>query len=71
VKAMRLKVNDTDREAAPGTRLRGLLDNLGVSRDARGIAVAVNDEVVPRAKWDTFELGDGDKVEIIHAVQGG
>ena len=68
---MKLKVNDTDREAAPGTRLCGLLENLGMARDARGIAVAVNEVVVPRAKWDTFELGDGDRIEIIHAVQGG
>jgi sulfur carrier protein len=40
--------------------------------DARdGIAVAVNGEVVPKATWSQRRLQEGDKVEIIRAVQGG
>ncbi len=46
-----------------------LADRLG--RDARGIAVAVNDCVVPRARHASYTLGDGDVVEIVTAVQGG
>lgn len=38
---------------------------------ARGVAVAVNDEVVPRGEWERAELGDGDRVEVIRATQGG
>lgn len=38
---------------------------------ARGIAVAVNDEVVPRRQWMTYPVGEGDRVEIITAKQGG
>lgn len=38
--------------------------------DRAGVAVAVNDEVVPRASWDR-PLADGDRVEIVRAVQGG
>jgi sulfur carrier protein len=37
----------------------------------RGIAVAVNGTVVPRADWDTTALRDGDTVEVLTAVQGG
>ena len=41
--------------------------------DARpaGVAVAVNDEVVPRGDWSRRRLVDGDTVEIVTAVQGG
>jgi sulfur carrier protein len=46
-----------------------LVAQLGVQRD--GIAVAVNDDVVPRARIDAFKLPDGDTVEIIVAVAGG
>lgn len=36
-----------------------------------GIAVAVNDEVVPRASWPSTVLADADRVEVLTAVQGG
>ena len=36
-----------------------------------GIAVAVNDEVVPRDDWSRWLLTDGDVIEIVTAVQGG
>jgi len=37
----------------------------------RGIAVAVEGEVVPRSEWDTTPLHPGQHVEVLHAVQGG
>ena len=37
----------------------------------RGVAVAVNDAVVPRGEWSRHPLSDGDVVEIVTAVQGG
>ncbi|WP_298331801.1 sulfur carrier protein ThiS [Haloactinopolyspora sp.] len=37
----------------------------------RGVAVAVNQAVVPRSDWSSITLGSGDTVEIITAVQGG
>lgn len=43
----------------------------GGEGDARGVAVAVNGEVLPRADWARRELADGDAVEVVHAVQGG
>ncbi|WP_210651030.1 sulfur carrier protein ThiS [Nocardioides sp. SYSU D00065] len=36
-----------------------------------GVAVAVNDTVVPRAQWSAHDLRAGDAVEIVTAVQGG
>ena len=37
----------------------------------RGVAVAVNDEVVPRTQWASRRLNAGDTVEIVRATQGG
>lgn len=37
----------------------------------RGVAVAVDAEVVPRSEWESHELADGQSVEVLTAVQGG
>ena len=52
-----------------GCTVDGLLVRLGVDR--RRIAVAVNRDVVPRARFATHPLGTGDRVEILEAVGGG
>lgn len=35
------------------------------------VAVAVNDEVIPRHLWDQYNVASGDKVEVVRAVSGG
>lgn len=47
------------------------LTKAGGARTDRGIAVAVNHEVLPRSTWSSSMLQVGDRVEIITAVQGG
>ena len=49
--------------------LDGLVDLLGHER--RGLAIAVNGEVVPRSMWTQQLLADGDQVEILTIAQGG
>jgi len=44
---------------------------VGLDPDRPGIAVALNGQVVPRARWAETWLQPDDKVEIIHAVAGG
>ena len=44
---------------------------LGVEPRARGVAVAVNGEVVPRSAWEARRVADGDRVEALTAMQGG
>jgi len=41
------------------------------TRSAGGVAAALNETVVPRAHWAATTLADGDRVEILTAVQGG
>ncbi len=48
-----------------------LLAALSLPADGRGIAIAINDAVVPRSKWPEQKLADGDRIEIVRAVQGG
>jgi sulfur carrier protein len=51
--------------------LAALLDAQDIGADGRGIAVAVNGAVVPRAAWSATNLRPGDSVEIVRARQGG
>jgi sulfur carrier protein len=44
---------------------------LGAADAQRGIAVAVDGEVVPRSAWESTELADGQRVEVVGAIQGG
>ena len=41
------------------------------SPDGRGVAVALDGEVVPRGRWDETSLSEGQRVEVVQAVQGG
>lgn len=48
-----------------------LLEQQGIGSTQQGIAVAVNDTVIPRRNWPTHKLEEGDNVEVITAMQGG
>lgn len=41
------------------------------SRSSTGVAAALNESVVPRSRWSATALSEGDRVEILTAVQGG
>lgn len=67
---MMVNINDKSREVIDTTTLSQLLDELGLNA-SQGIAVAINDAVVPRAVWQTHRLTQGDQVLVIQATQGG
>ena len=62
-------INGAPRELADGTTVASLLRELGLATG--GIAVAVNERVVPSRAFADHALNDGDAVEIIRAVAGG
>jgi thiamine biosynthesis protein ThiS len=66
---MRMTINGEERVVDDGATIATLLAGLDLRRD--GIAVAVNDDVVPRTDHAARRLRDGDRVEIIVAVAGG
>jgi len=65
-----LTVNDKPLALADSTTLSQLLGELGLSA-SQGVAVAINDAVVPRSAWLTQRLAAGDQVLVIQATQGG
>jgi sulfur carrier protein len=65
-----IEVNGKREPLSAGT-LSTLLTGKGIDLDGRGVAVAVNGAVVPRAAWRQTALRAGDAVEIVGAKQGG
>jgi sulfur carrier protein len=65
-----IKVNGQD-EPLNAATLAALLAEKTVDIAQKGIAVALNGSVVPRAEWPTTPLNPGDSVEIVRARQGG
>ena len=64
-------LNGEPRELADGATVESAVREAGGSADGRGVAVAVDGEVVPRTRWASTDLRDGQHVEVLHAVQGG
>ncbi|MFJ7148155.1 sulfur carrier protein ThiS [Streptomyces sp. NPDC100445] len=64
-----ISVNGEPRRVDPGTALDALVESLTAA--PRGVAAAVNETVVPRTRWAATALAEGDRVEVLTAVQGG
>ena len=64
-------VNGDRRELPSGATVASLVESMPGAPEGRGIAVAVEGEVVPRTRWPRTELRDGATIEIVVAVQGG
>jgi sulfur carrier protein len=68
--AMTVFVNDQVQDLKTQFTLIALLSQLSLEAQ-KGIAVAVNNSVVPKKNWASFLLSEQDKVTIIRASQGG
>ena len=64
-------VNGDARELPDGATVASVVASLPNAPEGRGVAVAVDGEVVPRAEWPNTELHEGATVEVVVAVQGG
>jgi sulfur carrier protein len=64
-------VNGEARVLPAGATVASVLELLDVTPDARGIAVAVDGEVVARSQWGATALRDGSIVEVVAAIGGG
>jgi sulfur carrier protein len=63
-------VNGEPRERE-GATIAELLADLGVEDRARGVAVALDGEVIPRTEWGERRVNEGQRVEALSAMQGG
>ncbi|HEX8102987.1 MAG TPA: sulfur carrier protein ThiS [Solirubrobacteraceae bacterium] len=68
---MKVVLNGRDADVAADATVASVLAALDVPAEARGVAVAVDAEVVPRGAWGERRLREGARVEVLHAVQGG
>lgn len=66
-----VRINGEDRALPAGATVASVVASLPNAPDGRGVAVAVEGEVVPRAQWPRTELHEGATVEVVVAVQGG
>lgn len=65
---MKLIINGTEKDI-PAVTVAALIDHLAAKGDR--VAVELNGDIIPRAKWPDSPLKDGDKLEIVHFVGGG
>jgi sulfur carrier protein len=68
---MRVVINGGQRELEAGATVATVVRLLSTAPDGRGMAVALQGEVIPRSAWQSTELAEGDQLEILVAVQGG
>lgn len=66
---MTLQLNGESREFPDGLNLAALVEQLGMKADR--VAVELNLEIVSRGNWQTTQLKEGDRLEIVHFVGGG
>ncbi len=66
---MLLHINGEAREVPQDLTLTSLIEHLGLKSDR--LAIELNRDIVPRARWAEVQLKNGDRLEIVHFVGGG
>ncbi len=66
---MTIILNGESRPLIPPQTVAGLLADLGI--DHRKVAVERNLEIVPKSAFASTQLGEGDRIEIVHFIGGG
>ncbi|MDR0713702.1 MAG: sulfur carrier protein ThiS [Bacteroidales bacterium] len=66
---MNITVNEKKYETTEGASLSSLLEDLSLKPS--GVAMAINDEVIPRELWASTLLSDGMNILVIRAASGG
>ena len=67
---MEIIFNNHTQQIQEQTSIQIILNDL-IGEKQKGIAVAVNETVIPKAQWDSYVLQQNDKVLVIKATQGG
>jgi sulfur carrier protein len=68
---MNIIVNGQPRELPAGATVASVIEMLDVAPGARGVAVALDGEVVSRSSWPQTKVKDGALIEVVAAIQGG
>jgi len=67
---MNVIVNNKSVELPDASGINALLQQLNLT-SLQGIAIAINEQVVPKSEWESCVLKDNDAVLLIRATQGG
>jgi sulfur carrier protein len=68
---MKVMLNGEPHELDEGANVSDTVQATGAQADGRGVAAAVDGAVVPRGQWAKTQLEEGQRVEVLQAVQGG
>ncbi len=67
---MKIYINNQPEELQQPQSVSEILNRLQLLH-TRGIAIAVNDQIVSKTSWDSHQLQENDKITLIRATQGG
>jgi thiazole synthase len=68
---MRIELNGQAHELPEGAPLDAAVRASGAGEGGRGVAVALDGEIIPRGEWERTRLREGQAVEVLAAIQGG
>jgi sulfur carrier protein len=68
---MQIVLNGESQELPDGATVESAVAATGAPANGRGVAVAVDGEIVRRGEWAITPVREGQQVEVLHAVQGG
>jgi len=68
---MELKINNQTKQFTPDNLTVQVLLDLEIPNKQNGIAVAINNTVIPKSNWNIHPLNENDEILIISATQGG
>ncbi len=67
---MKIYINNTEYDCVDNATLQQVISTAGNIPD-KGIAIAVNNDVIPNSEWNSFKISNGDKITVIKAFYGG
>ncbi len=68
---MRVELNGEAADLPAGASVADAIEASGAESGQRGLAVAIDGEVVPRSEWGSTALDEGQSIEVVAAIQGG
>ena len=68
---MIVTVNGERRQVAASATVASVIESMELTPGARGVAVALDGEVVTRSRWSDTELVEGARIEVVAAIGGG
>jgi sulfur carrier protein len=68
---LNVTINGERREVATSATVASVIESMDVTPGARGVAVALDGEVVTRSLWCDTKLAEGARIEVVAAIGGG